>query len=578
MLKRDGAIVDPIGPEVFRRARFLGSRPVLQEVGQAMTATTGRPRVHSWETLFFLLALAATIDEGKLLMAKAVRSAKVLTPEQAEQVGLTQPVTYRQMEAAVTDLAAGFGNTLRVNRVTGEVTEIRPPRIPMSLDTFTTRLVAEVLPRNLRRSQTVAIDSTDAESHFARQSWTPGKTADAVDGALPESEVELPEKRVNRRGYPFLGPDGRYIHCYDKDVREGYRSGKNFAKKQIFLGMDIHLATTVPELGEKGFASLFIGAVIRPAGDGKGEAGIALMDSMAEARLGVKTVLADRGYTYLKAENWADKLMERGIEQVLDLHKNQRGTRPGPKPGTIWVDGSLFVDALPKRLRNLPPVTQRGLSNAEKAQRIAAFDERDSYAFKPLGPPDLTMGKQRVRGPAADGRLRCPNYPRSMNKDSATRPTTTCAPGACSCGAAPTLGPNDRTRERQATRWGTTAWVESYGRRSGIESGNASAKKHHGNLVRGSTRVLGRTRTTLLLAFILAVVNIRILLDCYGHDPGLPHSEDAEVHPLPTLSQATHRKRRPFAHRHRRSPVKPNGPPSTHPDWKHANAPTGEPT
>lgn len=570
MLKRDGAILDTIPPEAFRRGVHLGTRPVLQEVAEAMVASTGRPRTHSWRTLFSLLAIAAVVDTGELLLAKAKRVAQVLTPEQAERIGLTQPVTYRQIEAAVTDLVAGF--EWRVNHGTGEA---RPPRIAMSLDTFTTRLVAEALPRCLRRTTTIAVDSTDAESHFSRRSWTPGKTSDAVDGVLPESEVELPEKRVNRRGYPFTGPDGRYIHCYDREAREGYRAGKNFNRKELFLGMDIHLATTVPELGENGFASLFVGAVIRPAGDGKGEAGIALVDSMSEAGMRPKTVLADRGYTYLKSKSWADQLMERSIVQFLDLHQNQRGTRPGPKPGTIWVDGGLFVDALPKRLRNLPGVNQRGLTTPEKAARIAAFDERDCYAFKPLGHPDLAGRKQRVRGPAADGRLRCPNYPRSMLKDPSTRPTTNCTPTGCSCGAAPTLGPEDMTRERQLARWGTTPWAESYGRRSHIESGNASAKVHHGRLGRGSTRVLGRARTTLLLAFILAAVNIRILLDCYGHDPGLPHADDVVVHPLPTTSQAAHRKRRRFAHRNRRSPEQPHGPPSR-PDWNPTDAPNEE--
>ena len=69
-------------------------------------------------------------------------------------------------------------------------------------------------------------------------------------------------------------------------------------------------------------------------------------------------------------------------------------------------------------------------------------------------------------------------------------------------------------------------------------------------------------------------INIRILLDCYGHDPGLPHPDDVEVQPLPTPSRATHRKRRPFAHRNRHSPEQPHGPPS-HPDWKPTDTPTG---
>lgn len=305
MLTRDGAITDPIPDWIFRRGRFVTNLPVLQEIGKAMTASTGRPRGHTWKVLFALLAVAAIQRRVKVVLADAKRTANVLTPEQAEELGLGSRVTYRQVELAVTDLAAGFH--WRVNHVTGEA---RPPRIPMSLDTFTTRLAAEVLPRKLRRAKTIALDSTDAESHFARQSWTPGKTSDAVDGALPESEVELPEKQVNMNGYPFMGADGRYIHCKDPEVREGYRSGKNLGKKELFLGMDLHVATAVPEQGADGFAGLILGFVVRPAGSGKGEAGITLLDSLSEAGMTAKTVLADRGYSYLKAENWAHQLME----------------------------------------------------------------------------------------------------------------------------------------------------------------------------------------------------------------------------------------------------------------------------
>ncbi|MDN5746368.1 MAG: hypothetical protein L0H31_14795, partial [Nocardioidaceae bacterium] len=179
MLKREGAIIDPIPDWIFRRARHIATRPVLKEIGEAMTAKTGRPREHSWDTLFTLLAIAAVNSKNDLFMADAVRAGKVLTQEQKEylegaleegstKLGLTKPVKYRQMESALTSLAAAF--QFRVNVDTGEVDL---PRVSMSLDTFTTRLVSEVLPRKLRRSTTIALDSTDAESHFARQSWTP---------------------------------------------------------------------------------------------------------------------------------------------------------------------------------------------------------------------------------------------------------------------------------------------------------------------------------------------------------------------------------------------------------------------
>jgi hypothetical protein len=39
----------------------------------------------------------------------------------------------------------------------------------------------------------------------------------------------------------------------------------------------------------------------------------------------------------------------------MDLHKTQRGVRPGPVAGLIWVDGHLYSSAMPERLRTLEP-------------------------------------------------------------------------------------------------------------------------------------------------------------------------------------------------------------------------------
>lgn len=60
------------------------------------------------------------------------------------------------------------------------------------------------------------------------------------------------------------------------------------------------------------------------------------------------TILVDRGYTYLDADQWARPVWMRGIEQVLYLHTTQRGTRPGPIPGSIFVDEGLYRTPCPR--------------------------------------------------------------------------------------------------------------------------------------------------------------------------------------------------------------------------------------
>lgn len=58
---------------------------------------------------------------------------------------------------------------------------------------------------------------------------------------------------------------------------------------------------------------------------------------------------------------------------------------------------------------------------------------------------------------------------------------------------------------------GTTRWAASYARRTGVESSNAEIKKNHSVMDRSYTRVFGLAKDTLLLAFGLADVNIRLL-------------------------------------------------------------------
>ncbi|MDN5767664.1 MAG: hypothetical protein L0H96_18315 [Humibacillus sp.] len=255
-------------------------------------------------------------------------------------------------------------------------------------------------------------------------------------------------------------------------------------------------------------------------------------------------ILADRGYTYLKQQMWAMPLHQRGIAQVIDLHKQQRGIRPGPIPGTVYADGGLFTDALPQRLRALLAPTLQ-MTSEERALLATRYDERTPYAFTTLGKPDRERGTQRYRGPAVTGRVRCPNHLTSMRLSAATRPTTSCTPDKpCACGLTVTLGPDDSFGTRQGPLWGTTKWKASYGRRSAVESANACLKIHHGQLQRHSTRVMGTTRTAILLAFIIAATNTSLLISRYHYDIGDPPADEQQpVASEPNARTALHRKR-----------------------------------
>ncbi len=102
-------------------------------------------------------------------------------------------------------------------------------------------------------------------------------------------------------GWPRIGPDGRSQHTLDPDPRSEYRSGQNGRRKERFSGWDIHLLTQVPKFGAPTSLSLALAVATAPAGSDKAAAGILAIDALIAAGMNVQELLADRGYTYLKA-------------------------------------------------------------------------------------------------------------------------------------------------------------------------------------------------------------------------------------------------------------------------------------
>lgn len=520
------------GGRMFKRARAWVEKDAdfLTVIEADMTARTGRPRVVPWRALLTLFALTAQHGKGSLILMDVWRVAEGLTQEQRSELGLQVVVEYSHAESALADLNAAFDP--EVDEATGEI--VKDARLSVSREDLCNMIVRATMPGCVTEPVDQAIDSTDFETSARRKSWAHHVVPDVPEGSLPEEDFLPTRPPVNEPGWPRQGHDGRHQHSVDPDARDGYRSGKNLSRKSVFVGYDLHLASDVTPLGQDcGVPPLVRGMALMPAGSYKAHGGLALIDSVRRLGSGLGKVLVDRGYTILDSERWAQPLWERGIEQVLDLHTNQRVTRPGPLPGTTFVDGGLFVASMPSDLRGLPAYSLS--QNAEEKALLARrYDDRAPYAFTPFGERDRKRGTQRYRGPALTGRLRCPNNPGSMRLDPSTRPTTACAPGQpCACGKTVTLGPDDLLQTRQRHLYGTTRWKADYGRRSNAESSNAVLKAHHSGLRRGSTRVFGVGKNAILLAFILGAANISLLLSRYHLDLAEPPTSADPVLPQP---------------------------------------------
>lgn len=514
----------------FRRAlRVVDRSGVAQTISTDLTASTGRPRVLPLRALLVVLIIAA-MDRQQVLMTEAARVLRGLTPAQRDQLHLhpTRAYGYSHIESGVADIT--LGAEPKVDLATGEV--IRVERLSLSLTEIANSLVAASIPAAVEPTGSIAIDATDHETWAARRSRSTIPTSpDANDADAPS----MPSKAAF---WPRVGVYGRLQHSVDPDARDGYRSGKNMERKNIFLGYHIHIAVDIPILGGAPITPMARAIDVVPAGESSPAAGLRIIDSLSAQDTPVDHVIADRGYTYGTAAAWASPLIERGITQTLDLHANQHVTRPGPIPGTIMVDGGLFTSSLPKRLQALTR-PNLGANAAEKAASAEEFDRRLPYLFAPYGPayPD---GRHRYRGPALTGRLRCPNVPTSMRAAHAV-PLSTCESGQpCACGKTVTLNA-EHCRERQRYTYGTTKWLADYGRRSGIESYNGSLKIHHGSLRRDCIRVMGLAKNTLFLGLLVAACNMS-LVAAHHLDPSESPPDEEPPWTRHTIRPALHRR------------------------------------
>lgn len=517
----------------------------------SLTARTGAPRRASWRALM-------QVSVATVIMRRPMRVSQIAkTADELRRAGaIDSPISYDQLwdglhriEAALDrgHVVTAHNHTLIADPTTGALDDCPPDctgGCRISREIFSARLcTTSAYPdQNAPRSTTFAVDSTDLETWAARKSWD--RVPDVEDRGDDEPAFDLESPPTYRSpGWPRIGHDGRLQHTLDPDAREGYVSGKNKKPKGVFCGYDEHIITPASEFGQDPIPHVAVGLVTAPAGSYKADAGILVLDALRRTGHDVKRLIADRGYTYLKPEGWALQLRARGVDSIHDLHTKQRGKHPGPIPGTVWIDGGLFIDCIPDELQDLPGFPL-GLTPAAKAKLHADYDKRIPYAFAPQGDTDPKTGSLRMRGPALRGLVRCPNVPKSMRLG-LNRPTTPCKKGKpCACGRTVMIDVTDEAWRRQGEMhreqgrkgrlllWGTTEWAASYGRRVAVESVNAELRTNREiSFARGYIRCRGAGMNHLLMTFTLTGLNVLLRRDWHitrlMADPWLQQIGDA---------------------------------------------------
>lgn len=524
----------PVTNRDVRRAAAVIDRCSLGPVLQAqMTASTGRPRAQTWRTHLCLWLLTVIRCPGQQHLSQTARIARALTTKQRQMIGVRGEVPYSQIESAMEDLARAFDPT--VDSATGE---IHDARLSFTPDEFNTAIARAAIPACIREPTEFALDSTDIETSARRRSWSKDGRPDLPAGS-PDVDGKAPRPRASEDGWPLVGDDGRFIHTKDVEAREGWRTAAD-GMLPVFNGYDLHLLTDVTPWGHIGVPPLIRGLALEPAGTLKAVAGLAALRAAKSLGSPVTCVHVDRGYNPLTVDHWAGPLAEEGVEQVFKLTSNQMGLDPtNPVPGTLLLDGALFVDSLPPHLRDLPKHDDWA-TLPDQLTLAAQYDEREPYAFRATGRPDGV--RQQFEGPARAGKLRCPNNPRSMRLSAAKYPTSRCVRGEpCSCSVRKTVG-RVHVRLRQRHHYGTTRWLADYGRRNSVESANAMLKTHVIGFEKKTIRVFGKLKHGLWCALSAAMINLSLIASRYGLEPSDESPQDL-IEPLEPAHarQALHR-------------------------------------
>ncbi|WP_284292686.1 hypothetical protein [Luteimicrobium album] len=419
----------------------MADQPRVRAVADACTAAYGRPRKLSLQSVLAIGYLHALSRPTHMTVTGMLRTLDQLSDSERRHLGVPAHlhVRHKHVWGGLRRLAQHIRDGLQLpgehhHEPSEPCTTACQQAVALTEDDISTILVQASLPSTFPRTGAVDVDGTDIESH-AVMHWR---------------------------------PDHSGWTCTDHELGGGHRTPTDRRPNPFFAGYEGHLATYVLPAGVKGeIPLLFAGLALRPGVQDRAGACVRLVGALT-AFGPIHEVIYDRGYSTSKPEKLAAVLREMGVTATFDLHTSQRGIKAGPKPGTIWCDGTLYSTALPEALRNLEPPAIT-MTAEQKARIRDVFDARAPYAFVPHSKPVPGRHARRFKGPALAGHVRCPNWPKSMRLGPEI-PTTNCVPGSdCGCGKTVSVPDTMNERDRQPLAWQSNAWAKSYNRRTRIE-------------------------------------------------------------------------------------------------------------
>ena len=370
-------------------------------------------------------------------------------------------------------------------------------------------LLSEILDRLLEASVQVlgepattsyAVDWTDHET-FSRP--PPNKRAEDHE---PDAEDAQPAAEGPEPATP-----AQQVRCADPEASWGHRAGNHPGQKdEAFYGYYLQAATTVKDEHGPPVPELVRRIHIASCDHDPPRAFVPVLRRMAADGIELGDLLADSGYSYRVAADWALPVRQLGAKLIQDLHPNDRGPN-GTHMGATCANGRLYCPATPKPLLQLQPLA-RGASAEQTAAHDRQTAELARHKLSPITSHDPD-GYHRVICPAAQQKLRCPLRPQSMTLPH-DRPQVLSPPEhppACCQQQTITVPPSVNAKTAQKHDYPSPEHRRSYARRSAAERTYATVKDPATNdLTRGWCRITGLTPIALLTATVFIARNLRI--------------------------------------------------------------------
>lgn len=494
-----------VRPCVFKRVqssvkdRGVGDR--LESL--ARRTKVGRPRKLSSDIL--LTAMVACAIENQKLSLRNIHQILTTGLPRSFQIALgirkgKSTISYKQVEYLF-------------NRIIAGISAENPDGDPQAaLEALINDLIAIFIPRNVPLNADYSMDATNVPSWaHSRGKWI-APSGEIVDSPKEGQDVAETAKLT------FVNLSA------DPDARHGYRTKTRQQSTEIFFGFNAFTAVAVPtveNVGKYVMPYLTHAMTFRSAEREVTAPGLALVDNIIDRYGPINEFLYDRAWSQRKSSDWMRPILARGITPVFDFREQDATPSPVAKAGSILFEGEVMCPATPVEVlkHSRPSRLKKVDANAQEIAELDGFRariaEREAYTFRIVARDSNSIGC-RFECPARAGKVRCPLVAESLALSTDTPkivnpPAAHSAPRACTQ-RTHTVKPDIGDKNRQKYSFGTEEWINSYSRRSYIESEYGKVKSQKClSITRGFTYVWGMAKTAFMVAMVIIATNLRAL-------------------------------------------------------------------